>query len=351
MDAWLRRFGVVWFLCGWLMGCSSQPKSDTSQPQTVRIATLPFISSAPVFIAKERGYFAAEGLDAQIQTFDAAQAVALAVAGGDADFGLTAFTGAFFNLAGKGALKVIAAQSREEPGYDFVAYVASKRAYEAGLRAPRDLAGKSVAITTQGSSFHYDLGLLATKYGFDLAQVQLRPLQSIPNMMAALAGGQVDATLLPANNAHKLQAEGVGQIIGWVHEQTPWQLGALFSSTQHVKADRPLVARFVKAYQRGLADYAAAFLAKDAQGQRVFAEPAQALVPVLTRWVDPKPTFETIKLSANYMDPQGRLLVQNVYDQVAWYQSQGLVDKTVQASELLDLSFVQGHLDLPPGAR
>jgi hypothetical protein len=48
-----------------------------------------------------------------------------------------------------------------------------------------------------------------------------------------LAGGQVDATVLPANNAHKLVDEAHTHIIGWVSEHTPWQLGALFTSTQH----------------------------------------------------------------------------------------------------------------------
>lgn len=315
------------------------------KPDTVGLASLPFISSAPVFIAKERGYFAAEGIDLTIHTFDAAQAVALAVASHDADFGITAFTAAFFNLAGKGALKVIAAQSREEPGYDFVAYVASKKAYEAGLRAPRDIAGKSVAITTVGSSFHYDLGMLADKYGFDLASIQLRPVQTIPNMMATLAGGQVDATLLPANNALKLRDEGVAQIVGWVHEQTPWQLGALFTSTEHARKDRGLVERFVRAYQKGLADYSQAFLARDAEGKRVFGAEATALMPVMEKWIDPKPSFETVKVSANYMDPRGRLLVQNVYDQVAWYKKQGLVDAAVDAHALLDLSYVEGQTD------
>src|SRR5688572_21493781 len=72
----------------------------------VTISALPFISTAPIFIAKERGYFDAEGIDLDIKIFNAAQAVAVAVASNDADFGITAFTGGFFNLAGKGVLKV-----------------------------------------------------------------------------------------------------------------------------------------------------------------------------------------------------------------------------------------------------
>jgi len=166
-------------------------------------------------------------------------------------------------------------------------------------------------------------------------------------MMAAVAGNQVDATILPANNALKLEADGAGKIIGWVADYTPWQLGALFTSTKNVQTRRPMVEKFIRAYQKGLADYAEAFLQKDASGNRVFGPKAEAAYPALEKWVDPKPSFEVVKVSANFMDPQGRLLVQNIYDQVTWNQAQGLVDKGVNAKDFLDLSFVKGHLDLP----
>jgi NitT/TauT family transport system substrate-binding protein len=335
-----------------LSACSrTQPSAGSQQqppaPARAKVAVLPFISSAPVFLAKERGYFAAEGIEVEIVLFNAAQAVAVAVASNDADFGVTAFTGAFFNLAGKGALKVIAAQSREEPGYEFVAYLASDAAYKAGLHAPRDLVGKTVAISTLGSSFHYALGQLAQKQGFSLDQLQLRPMQSIPNMVAALAGGQVDATLLPANNAHKLVQDVNAHVIGWVSEQTPWQLGSLFTSSRNVAEQRAWVARFVHAYQRGLADYAAAFLQKDAEGKRVFGAEANAALPTLQKWVDPKPSAEAVQQAANYMDPQGRLRVADIYRQVDWYRSQGLLEGQVDAASFIDLGFVQGHLDVP----
>jgi len=157
----------------------------------------------------------------------------------------------------------------------------------------------------------------------------------------------VDATVLPANNALKLQNDGSGRIIGWVHEQTPWQLGALFSSTATVDKRRGLVEHFVRAYQKGLADYAAAFLSKDEQGQRAFGPAARALMPILEKWVEPKPTLELAEASANYMDPQGRLRVGDIYRQVAWYQAQGLVDRALKPADFLELGFVKGHFDVP----
>lgn len=311
------------------------------------VAALAFVSSAPIFIAKDKGYFEAEGLDVEIKFFQAAQPVAVAVASGDADFGITGLTGGFFNLAAKGALKIVAAQSREEPGYNFVGYVVTPKAYEAGFRSPKDYAGRTVAITQVGSTFHYNIGMLADKYGFKLSDVSLKPLQSVPNMVAALQGGQVDSVLLPANQALGLEKDGSGKIIGWVHEHTPWQLGALFTSTRNATEKRPMVQRFVKAYVRAAGDYADAFHERDAAGKRVFGPKADALVPILQKYVKPEPTADQVKASVSFIDPQGRLLVKNLYDQVAWYKAQGMVDANADAKTMIDLGFVQGHLDLP----
>ena len=315
--------------------------------EKLSIAALRFVSSSPIFIAKERGYFDAEGLDVEIKFFEAAQPIAVATAGGDTDLGITGFTGGFYNLAGKGAVKVIAAQSREEPGYDFVAYVVNAKAYDAGFKSVTQFPGKTVGITTVGSTFHYNLGKLAEKRGFKLEDVQLKPLQSIPKVMAALKGAQVDAVLLPANNAYALEKEGAGRIIGWVHQETPWQLGGLFANTKAIETRREAVAKFVRAYQKATADYAEAMLQRDASGKRVFGEKADALIEIIQKYVEPKPSPEQVKGSASYIDPQGRLLVGDIYSQVRWYQANGMVDKSVEPAKILDLGFVQGHFDVP----
>jgi NitT/TauT family transport system substrate-binding protein len=336
------------FVSAWLLAAVLAAGPSAAQTrEKVSVAALAFVSSSPIFIALDRGHFAAEGLDVEIKFFTAAGPVALAVASGDADFGITGLTGAFYNLAGKGALKIVAAQSREEPGYDFVAYVVSKKAYDAGFHSVAQYPGKTVGITTVGSTFHYNLGKLAEKRGFKLEQVTLKPLQSIPNVMAALQGSQVDSVLLPANNALALEREGAGKIIGWVHQETPWQLGALFASSRNVETRRAIVEKFVRGYQKGAADYARAFLQRDAAGKRVFGAEAEALFPILKKYVKPEPTLERVKESANFIDPEGRLLVQDIYDQVAWYKAQGLVDKDVDPKAFLDLGFVKGHLQLP----
>ena len=321
--------------------------ATASAADKLSIAALRFVSSSPIFIAQERGYFTAEGLEVEIKFFDAAQPIAVATASGDTDLGITGLTAGFYNLAGKGAVKIIAAQSREEPGYDFVAYVVNTKAYDAGFKSVTQFPGKTVGITQIGSTFHYKLGKLAEKRGFKLEDVQLKPLQSIGNVTAALKGGQVDAVLLPANNAYALEKDGSGKIIGWVHQETPWQLGALFANTKVIDTRRDVLEKFVRAYLKGTADYNDAMLHKDAAGKREFGPKADAVIAIIQKYVEPKPSAEQVQQSANFIDPQGRLLVNDIYAQVRWYQAHSMVDKDVDAVKLLDLSFIKNHLDMP----
>jgi len=180
---------------------ASVPAKAVRAQEKLRAGVLRLASSGPVFIGFERGYFRDQGLEVELKFFDAAQPIAVATASGEVEFGVTAFTGGLFNLAGKGALRIIAGQSREAPGYPLVAYLAGKTAFQAGLKSPKELVGHSIGITQVGSSFHYCVGLLARKYGLDLGKMKLVPLQSLTNVASALKGGRVEAALLPATSA------------------------------------------------------------------------------------------------------------------------------------------------------
>jgi NitT/TauT family transport system substrate-binding protein len=309
------------------------------------IGVLKLASSGPIFIAQEKGYFAAEGLESELKFFEAAQPVSVAVVSGDIDVGVTGLTAGFYNLAGKGALKIVAAQSREEKGYPLIAYLAGTKAYEGGLRTLADLPGHSVGITQVGSTFHYSLGRLAADRHFDLAALKLVPLQSIPNMVSALKGGQVDAALIPATAALPMVQRGDAKLLGWVGDETPWQLGAIFTSPRAIAERRPMVEKVIRAYVKAAHEFHDAFLKKDDSGKVVEGAAAPALLATIAKYTGQN--AEQIRSGIPYVDPDGRLLVRDIYNQVAWYQGQGLVDKSVDAKSILDLSFVQGHYETP----
>jgi NitT/TauT family transport system substrate-binding protein len=324
-------------LAGLAQGASAADK--------LAIGVLKLVSSGPVYLAQDKGYFKSEGLETELKFFEAAQPVAVAVVSGDIDIGITGLTGGFYNLAGKGGLKIIAAQSREEPGYHLIAYLAAKHGYEAGLHGLADLPGHSIAMTQTGSTFHYSLGLLAEKLHFELSRLKLVPLQSIPNMVSAMKGGQVDAALLPATAALPLVESGDAKLLGWVGDETPWQLGAVFTAPRTIVERRAVLERFIRAYRKGAQEFYDSFLRKGADGQPSDGPAAPENLAIFAKYTG-QPIAQ-LKIGIPYIDPQGRLLVRDIYRQVAWYQSQGLVDKNVDAKNILDLSFVPGHLDVP----
>ena len=198
------------------------------------IALLRLSSSGPIFIAQEKGWFKEAGLDLTMKDFQSAAQVPLAVVSGDADLGVTAFTAGFFNLAAKGGLKVVAAQSAEQPGYQLNVIAVTNAAWEQGVRSVKDLTGKRVAVTTVGSSMHYSLEIVARKHGVDTKDLTIVALQSIPNMAAAFKGGQVDAAVFPVTTFRQVEAEGSGKPIAYVGDEVPWQLGAVFTSPKTI---------------------------------------------------------------------------------------------------------------------
>jgi NitT/TauT family transport system substrate-binding protein len=309
-----------------------------SQAPKVKVGVLRLSSSAPVFIAQDKGYFKEAGLDVELKFFDAAQPIAVATASGDIDFGVTAFTAGLYNLAGKGTLKVIGGMSREKPGYPLIGYFASNNAWAAGLKTPKDLAGKRVAVTQTGSSFHYSLGLLADKYGFKLSEVKVLPLQSLSNAAAALKGETVDAALLPVSTARKLIDDGGAKLLGWVGDETPWQLGAVFASPKTL-ADKVLVTKFLGALARADRDYHDVILSVMKDGTAPIDDTTKPLLEIIAKYTN-LPVEQVIGNCA-YIDPEGKLDVNNVANQIDWLQQQGFVDKGVSVDAIITADFVK----------
>ncbi|MFZ5782301.1 MAG: ABC transporter substrate-binding protein [Pseudomonadota bacterium] len=308
------------------------------------IALLRLSSSGPIFIAQEKGWFTEAGLDLTLKDFQAAAQVPLAVVSGDADLGVTAFTAGFFNLAAKGGLKVVAAQSAERPGYQLNVVAVTNAAWDAGVRGMKDLIGKRVAVTTVGSSVHYSLEMIAKKHGVDTKKLTIVPLQTIPNMVAAFKGGQVDAAVFPITTFRQVESEGSGKPIAYVGDEVPWQLGAVFTSPKTIAERRPLVEKFLVGYRRGAAAYHEAF-GKRVDGKLVPGPNYDEMIGILSKVLKQPP--ERVALGLPFIDPEGRLDVGDIYKQVAFWQSTGQVSRDADPKSFIDLSFIQGHFNVP----
>jgi NitT/TauT family transport system substrate-binding protein len=308
------------------------PFGLSARAETVKLGIVKTASTAGVFIAIEKGYFAAEGLSAELYYFDASEPIAVAVVSGAIDFGVTGLTGGMYSLAGQGALRIIAGQHHEAPGFHSQAYLASNHAYEAGLKAPKDIAGHSFAITQIGSTTHYALGLLAEKYAFDLKAMRLQPLATISNMISATSGGQVDAMIATGTAALVPVRKGDAKLLGWVGDETPWQLGAVFTATATANNKRDTVERFIRAWRKSTEAYHDAFTG--AGEVRQDGPTAPEILAIIAKYTGQPP--EQVNETISYYDREGALDVKDVLHQIAWYKSQNLLKGPIDGDALID---------------
>ena len=198
----------------------------SAHAESIKVGISKLLSYPAVPIAIERGYFKEQGIDAEMVYFDSAEPIAVAVASGSVDFGVSGLSAAFYTLAGKGQLKMIAASGYEQPGFYNIVLLGSLKAYDGGLKSPKDLAGHSVAVTQLGTSLELNLARLAQKFGVDFSKIDVRPLQSNSNVISALTGGTIDAGVIPASPALALIAKNEVKVLSWVGDDAPGNTGS-----------------------------------------------------------------------------------------------------------------------------
>jgi NitT/TauT family transport system substrate-binding protein len=334
----IRRAAAIFVLIASLI-------APAAAQERVMVVTQRLTANGGLFIAAVQGYFKAEGLELEMGAYGSAREVVEAVAAGSADLGLTEFTPTAFNLAGQGVIKAIAAQAREKADYEGAELVASNAAYARGLRKFGDLASKTVAIETLGTVPHYQLAEIARVKGFDPATMSVTPLYSSSETAKAIENGKVDAAILPSQAVRSLLGSNQAHFIGWLSEIGEPQTGALFASVAAIKSKRAALEKFVRAYRRGVADYAAALLRHDRFAKRISDSKSRDAAAIIARYVYPDTSTGAaiVEASAPFIDPKARIDIADIERQLAWYQARGFVDKTVQARDVVDLSFTAGN--------
>lgn len=329
-----RTFGAL-AAATMLMGAGA------ASAEPVKIGILSLTSHSPSIIAEGKGYYEEAGLEVEFVPFQAAQPMAVAIASGDVDFGLTAMTAGLVSLAERGAVKIIGGAMAEAEGVEGHKILVSKAAHEAGVTTPAGLEGKRFGITTAGSSFHYMAHKIADGEGFERSSMEMVPLNGVPAVIASLRSGQIDAWSIQPNIADGLIASGdvfeVGRIDDYVDT---YQVTTLFTSNELIANNRELVESFVAAFSKGVADYNAAFVDKT-----MSEDESGEMVAMIHEWVYTDRPLEdadaAIRAGAMRMNEGAKLNLASIEDQLEWFKSESLVPQDASIENLVDTSFVK----------
>lgn len=175
-----------------LSGCGSE-KSDASSTKGVErthlvVGTLPIPDGAPLFIAINRGFFKQEGLDVKAKIIPSGPAAIPELRADTIQFQLNNYVSAFV-AESKGVLqfRYVADSYQSAPDtFDILVPAGSK------LSAPKDLAGKTVAVPSLNSISTLTIAASLKPFGVEVKQLKFVEMP-LPTMQAALKSGQVDA--------------------------------------------------------------------------------------------------------------------------------------------------------------
>ncbi len=318
-----------------LAGCGGDTPAKKEAPKEktkVSLGLLRLTSSAPLFLAMDKGYFAEEGIEIEPQWFDAAHPIAVATASNKVNVGATGITASLYNMAANGQrLGIVADKGREEKGFVSSALLVTTDNYNKGIKSLKDLKGKRIGLTQKGSTFHYMMGRMLETQGLKLADVEIVPLIKLGAVMAALESKQIDGCILNEPNITKVEKAGYGKAIVQVGDVIPYQTSAIFYSPEFMKQEDVAV-RFMRAYNKACHVYYDACIAKKDPKQ------LEEVVAITAKYVKAPP--EDIKLGLPYIDRDGKLLASDIETQIKWYDVNEMLSGKIEAKQVVNSSFL-----------
>jgi len=296
----------------------------------IKLSTVQSIGSVVTYIAQDKGYFKAEGLDVDIVLVNsAAQAVAL-LAQGELQVVEGGVSIGFFNALEKGMPMIMTSDRVSSPiGHKLIV----RSDLKGKINKVADLKGKNVGTNAIASVTTYELGKLLAKHGLSLKDVELKQL-GFPQMSPAMKNGALDATVNIPPFASAMEEADDGFTIARVDDEvepSPMTIAASFVNTDWIKKDKDAVRRFFVAYMRATRDYCLAY--HNGPNRKEVME--IAFKNGLERSLEDIDKTEWTGRSMT-----GVVNMKSVMDQQAFYIDQGLVERAASEDRVHTTEFI-----------
>ncbi len=241
--------GVTWLLLGAMLlaGCAqyATPAKQALTKIRLPMGYIANVQYAPFYIAVDKGYFAAEGLEIEFDYRIETDGMKL-VGAGELPFAVV--SGEQVPLARSQGLPVVYVMQWWQKFSVAVVSLADKN-----IKTPADLAGKSVGLPGFfGASYIGWRGLLE-KAGLQESDMKVQDIGF--TQVAALQQGKVDAAVVYVNNEPlQLQAAGLDVNVIPVSDYISMVANGIVTNEQTIKNNPQLVSGFLRAFLRGLKD-------------------------------------------------------------------------------------------------
>jgi len=308
----LRLLGIL------LLPCASLFEDGWAQsPTLTAFYTAPVASMAPMWIAKEAGFFAKQGLEVKLIFIASGPAGTASLLAGETDVGILGGFAPTRAVVGGAKALVIIGQSKNR--------ITSKIVGKTEIAGVQDLKGRRLGIDRIGSNPDMFAQVALARFHIDtFKDLQYVQLGSIGQVIPALKAGAIDAAI--AGAPHDLFALRLGfkEIIDIGAMKIPFAATVLVSARETVNRKQPELMKFMRAYTQAMhyfltnAEGAAGIVAKYTKVEdreiNAYAIDAEAKAMEKTLQVDPKGIELILGLIAKTVPQAAAAKAEDFYD-------------------------------------
>jgi NitT/TauT family transport system substrate-binding protein len=270
------------------LGLAAGPRRVRAEPAaTVGTAVLgDYAMAAPVIVALDRGYFRANGLDAEFVPFRGGPDLLKAVIGGEALVGLTGGTDIFVFREAGAPIRMIATETE---GNHFTLNVSPD------IHSVADLRGKAIGVTKVGATTWVFARILARQQGWNPERdVTIVALGGLDAQVAALTRHEIQAIVWGDGGA-VLEAQGRSRVLERLDSITPrWISQIVYASEETIRRRPDDLRKALRAIFQALA-----FMTEH-------PEEAAAIAARTLKW-EPRAVLAAHRLSSPLFPKDGRI--------------------------------------------
>lgn len=327
-------------MMGWLLllstlaaGCAaerspSQGAADRAMTK-VRVVAQPHLSSAPILIALEEGYFREQGLDVEVLSFPASRPALPALVRGDLEVLSGSSPTTYLNAIARGArIRMVADRGHFAPdGCTYMALVTRPELLVQGRLGPLGTPRRWILSARRDFELAAIRGLGA--YGIEAEDLEIHHLPRHVELQS-LVRGDIDFAVASGTSLSRLLASETVEVLKPGQEILPeGQLAVVLFGPRLLDDDPETGVRFIAAYLRGVRQY-----------QEGKTERNLELLLRGQRW-SREELLETCWVAVR---EDGRVDLQSLLEYQRWAVPRGLLSRVLEAEEIWEPRFVEEAL-------
>ena len=290
------------------------------------------LSDAGIFVALDRGFFKAEGLDVELVTFKNGPQIIPSLATGQTQVSGATVSPSLFNALARGVdMKLVTDKGQVSKGFGWAA-LAVRSDLAGTIKDYKDLKGRRIALATKNVSLFTQLAKALEMGGLTVDDVDFAEI-GFAEMMPAFVNRAIDAAMVIEPFTALLAERRIAVRWRGVEDYYPFkaQNGVVLYAEKFMRQQPDAARRWMVGYLRGVRTYQQAL----ASGQEI-----DAIYATLAKYTDVKDRSLYPKMQPVDLAPDGRVETRSLEWDQDWFIKRGLQRERADLTKVIDYQYV-----------